>query len=249
MRVFSAAARRSAVRAGGLLVASCCVALAASPAAAQSTDETPFGGFRLEVITGWDNAGVNYDDTFEDGRNSQDGIMYGVGAGYDFQFGSAILGVEAELSDSTAGKTDSLAGSFQSPVVNPLISRNIAATVHTDAGGDFYIGVRAGYQVSPNMMIYAKGGYTHATIDIDGSGTLDGVPFTFDDGLGLDGMRLGVGGELTFSKHWYAKLEYRYSNYNNGDLDINGVDVDLDAAFGRMDVDRHQVVLGAGLRF
>jgi outer membrane immunogenic protein len=246
MRVFSAAAKRSAVRAGGLLAASCGLALAASPAAAQDSDVPSFGGFRLEVIAGWDNEGVNYDDTFEDGRNSQDGIMYGVGAGYDFEMGSAILGAEVELSGSSAGKSTTVNGTF--PVVNPLGTGTASLKVNTDSGGDFYVGIRGGMRVGRNALIYAKAGYTHSTIDMDFTGsTVNGAPFDFDDGVTLDGIRLGVGGELAFSKHWYAKLEYRYSNYNNGDLDIGNVD--LDAAFGRIDLDRHQVVLGAGLRF
>jgi outer membrane immunogenic protein len=209
-------------------------------------DENPFGGFRLELLTGWDNAGVNFDDTFEDGRNSQDGFIYGVGAGYDFEFGSGVVGIETELLASTAGKSETFTSTF-APVVNPLVVNNITATTHTDAGGDYYIGVRGGLLVSPNMLLYAKAGYTHATIDMDVEGTVNGIPFDFDDGVTLDGIRLGVGGEVAFSKHWFGKIEYRYSNYNNGDLDIGNVD--LDAAFGRMDVDRHQVVLGAGLRF
>ncbi len=248
MRIIPAASNRGIFRGGGILIASCCAALAAAPAAAQE-DTTPFDGFRLEAITGWDNAGINFDDTFEDGRTAQDGIMYGIGLGYDFQFGSGVFGIEAEFSDSTAGKSTTFIDTYDRPHVNPPLIGNVSLTTNTDAGGDFYIGLRGGAQVSSNMMIYAKAGYTHATIDIDGAGTVNGQPFTFDDGIGLDGLRLGIGGEMTFSGNFYGKLEYRYSNYNGGDLDIAGQDVDLDAAFGKMDADRHQVVLGAGLRF
>lgn len=214
--------------------------LAASPASAQ---EDTFTGFRIGGILGWDNSGVNFDnDVFEEGRTSQNGFFYGADLGYDFQWGDIVGGIEAEISDSTAGKEEILTGIREDGVA-------ITADTNVDMGGDFYIGVRGGGVVMPNLLLYAKAGYTHATIDIDGDGTADGVPFTFDDGISMDGFRIGAGAEYVFSGGFYGKAEYRYSNYNNGELNIEGDDVELDTAFDAIDFDRHQFVLGVGLRF
>lgn len=216
------------------------VTVTATPALAQ--DEDNFSGFRVEGFVGWDNSGVNFqDDAFDEGRTSQDGLFYGIGAGYDFRFGAAVVGVEAEFSGSSAGKEETVSGVIG---VEPFV-----ADANIDAGQDIYVGLRAGGLVLPQLLLYVKGGYTHFTIDIDGDGTYLGAPFTFDDGLSFDGIRVGAGGEYAFTPNLFAKAEYRYSNYNNGDLDLAGQNIDSSAVFDHLDVDRHQVVLGFGYRF
>jgi outer membrane immunogenic protein len=103
--------------------------------------------------------------------------------------------------------------------------------------------------VSPVAMIYLKGGYSAGKIEMDGNGTDRGVPYSFDEKTSIHGFRLGIGGEYRFGDNFYAKAEYRYTNYNNGDLDIRGSNVNLDPLFSGIDVVRHQFVLGAGFRF
>jgi outer membrane immunogenic protein len=227
------------------MIAACAVAVVsatvgASPAFAQ--DEVDFQGFRIEGFLGWDNSGTNFqDDSFQDGRTSQDGLFYGVGLGYDFNLGGAVLGIEAELSDSTAGKNEDLAGTVG----------GLPFTVDSevDAAGDIYVGARAGAIIAPQLLLYAKGGYTHFKIDFEGDGTLNGVPFAYSQNVKLDGFRIGAGAEYALSRNFFTKFEYRYSNYNSGDLDIGSFNTDLDEVFNRIDVDRHQVIFGAGFRF
>ena len=82
----------------------------------------PFTGVRVEGIAGWDRSQAN------GGHN--DGVAYGVGAGFDFQAGRAVLGVEGEASDAT---TDS-ASSDRRPRRPHL----------REAGRDLYVGGRIG---------------------------------------------------------------------------------------------------------
>ena len=225
----------------GLVLAIVSAGLASSPALAQEAPD--FSGPRVEGILGWDNSGVNFDDDlFEEGRTSQDGFFYGLGVGYDFQFDGFVAGIEGEWSNSTAGKVELINGLSAGGAV-------ISADADIDVGNDFYVGVRGGGLVTPNLLLYAKAGYTHSSIEAEGLGIENGVPFSFDGGIDIDGFRLGAGGEYAFASNWFGKLEYRYSNYNNGELDIEGEDVDLDSTFDAIDVDRHQVVLGFGYRF
>ena len=63
-----------------------------APAQAQEAAQ-PFNGFHVEAITGYDHV--------EDG---DDGILYGIGAGYDFRIDNVVLGIEAEALESTAGQ-------------------------------------------------------------------------------------------------------------------------------------------------
>ena len=69
-----------------------------------------------------------------------------------------------------------------------------------------------------------------------------------DSSLDTDGFRLGAGVEQAIGEQGFVKLEYRYSNYSEAEIDFedpaindgNRVDIDLD---------RHQVVAGFGVRF
>jgi len=54
---------------------------------------------------------------------------------------------------------------------------------------------------------------------------------------------------MNFTDMIYGKIEYRYSNYNEGDFDIGGANANLEPLFDGIDIVRHQVVIGGGLRF
>lgn len=108
----------------------------ATPAFAQ-TDANAFTGFRVEGLIGYDAVSVP-------GLKNPDGILYGIGAGYDFNAGGVILGIEADITDSTAKVK--LAG----------------PDVVTDR--DIYVGARAG-AVLGSALLYAKAGYTNARLE------------------------------------------------------------------------------------
>lgn len=178
---------------------------AATPALAQ--DAAPFTGPRVEAIIGYDTADV-------EGENS-DGLVYGGGIGYDFNLGGAIAGIEAELSDST---------------IDECISGVDVAgdELCVQAGRDIYVGGRIGTVLGSNTLLYGKAGYVNgrANLQYDAPGTVD----DFDDGVNLDGVRLGAGVEFALSGNVFAKTEYRYSNFEQG-------------------YEKHQLVGGIGFRF
>lgn len=218
-------------------------ALTAAPASAQDDE---FNGFRIEAVAGWDNIGVDFDDdVLNGGKRSDDGFALGAGAGYDFQMGQFVFGPEAEFTESTADREYQEQGTRPAqPIATP-----ISATYNVNGGGDIYVGGRAGMAVSPNFLLYGKIGYSWHKLAIEGTGSDNGVPFTIDEQVDLGGLRLGAGGEMNFGSNFYGKLEYRYSNYNEGDFDVNGADANLEPLFSGIDVVRHQVVVGAGFRF
>lgn len=190
-------------------------ALAASPAFAQDGADAPFTGPHVEALIGYDNV------------EKDDALAYGIGAGFDFQAGGAILGIEGEASDST-----------QRERANGVIvaGDNLRQTT----GRDLYVGARVGFAASPSTMIYAKGGYTNTRFRLRYD---DGVGTVTRTGDNADGYRLGAGVEQKFNvfgPSGFVKAEYRYSNYKN--LNVSGANVDVD-------LDRHQVMLGVGARF
>ena len=94
-----------------------------------------------------------------------------------------------------------------------------------------------------------KVGYSMSGVDLDAAGTIDGETGTISADLGLDGLRFGAGVEQSFGSNVYAKLEYRYTNYSLGDLDVAGEEIDLGDALDFVNSDRHQVLVGIGYRF
>ena len=176
----------------------------ATPAIAQ---ETPQGGLRVEGLVGYDNATV-------EGEGAND-ISYGLGVGFDTQVGSAVVGVEAEA--------------MQSDVNECVSGVDVAGDqLCANAGRDLYVGARVGFAMGENSLIYVKGGYTNARYNLDYKLTSTATAVsTHDD---LDGGRVGAGVQFGFGPNVYAKLEYRYSNYEQG-------------------FEKHQGVAGIGFKF
>lgn len=216
-----------------LILASATAASLAVPAAAQ--DNSPFTGFRVEGVGGFDisQAGSSEDnDINENDDQSAEGFVYGVGVGYDVAVGGVVLGLEGELTDSTADAEFNEDGDFG----NFGLGR-------VSAGRDIYVGARAGILVTPSTLAYVKGGYTNARFD-----TLarDGETETSRD-IDTDGFRLGAGVEQSISQNAFVKVEYRYSNYS--DAEVNFEEFSDPVREFSIDVDRHQVMAGVGLRF
>ncbi|RDC60227.1 hypothetical protein HME9302_01428 [Alteripontixanthobacter maritimus] len=205
----------------------------AVPAAAQDTDST-FTGPRVEGIVGYDvsRAGSSIDDEFnEDNDQSIEGLLYGVAVGYDFAAGGALIGVEGEYSRSTAD-VDVEDGDVENFGLG-----------NVDTGRDLYVGLRAGVLAGESALVYVKGGYTNTKYNLrSATGTTE-----FVTDLDADGYRLGAGAEYAMSENSFIKLEYRYSNYSEGEIDFPDDFPDSDRI--DLDTDRHQVVVGYGFRF
>lgn len=202
----------------------------ASPALAQDVGPT-FTGPRVEAILGYDHIGAGSSVDNDNGEDDQsiDGLLYGVGAGYDVNLGSAVVGVEGEFTDSTAksGRND-----FTDQFGFGRVSQ----------GRDLYIGARAGILASPNTLVYVKGGYTNTKLNVLAGNTNTSTDTSFK----LDGWRLGAGVERALTANSFAKVEYRYSKYDDAHIDF--ADGSTSSEFG-IDTDRHQVVASVGWRF
>jgi len=179
--------------------------LVAVPALAQTAPAgATFTGPRIEAHVGYDRLGTN------DSNGNVDGVTYGVGVGYDHAFGGAVIGVEvnADLSniddETTSGGT----------------------TLGLKAKRDLDASVRVGAVVGSRAMIYGKVGYANSRF----RGSVANAAGTFRTSDDLEGVRAGVGVEYALGTSSYAKVEYRYTNYEQG-------------------VDRNQVLAGVGFRF
>jgi outer membrane immunogenic protein len=210
-------------------VAAALVAGTALTPAVAAAQDSPFSGPRVEAIVGYDS--LRSGETEGQFDETVDGVGYGIGLGYDFSLGGVVIGAEAELSDSS-GEQD---------LDETIDGVNYVGRFET--GRDIYVGARIGVPVTPQTLLYVKGGYTNAAVEAGFESNND----VFEEDTTLDGWRVGGGIEQAIGSNAFAKLEYRYSNYNSLRIDdevTGGNPLELD-----VDVDRHQVVAGFGLRF
>lgn len=196
-------------------VAAIAAALVAAPALA-SDDDGATGGLYVGALAGYEGLSV----TSSTGSVTADAssAVYGVTAGYDLGLGNAFLGVEGEI--STSGGSTSFPANLG------------AAREGLEANGQYYLGARAGFALTPGISAYGKVGYT----------ALDTRAFTDSGTLGdlednTDGLRFGGGLQIQLPGPLEARVEYRRSTYK--DLPDAGQD--------RASTD--QVVAGIGLRF
>jgi outer membrane immunogenic protein len=173
------------------IVTLCASAAAFAALATPAAAAAPNGG-RIEAIVGYDS--VSFD--LGAGDESTSGILYGIGAGYDFAVGEKVsLGLDVEAADSN---TDIDVGADR-----------------VFAGRDLYAGARLTAALSDKANLYFKAGYTNARI----GATVAGVT----DAANAEGIRGGIGLQFLVGKSMYVGGEARYSNYEAGLERIQGV--------------------------
>ncbi len=190
--------------------------LAAIVAGSASAPALAQGGPYVGAIAGYE--GIEVESS--DGSFSADAssAVYGVNVGYDLSLGNAFVGVEGEL--STSGGSTEFPDSFS------------GARDSLDAGGQYYLGARAGVALTPGIAAYGKIGYTSLSTEaFTSSGTLDELKEN------TGGIRYGAGLQVQLPGPLEGRLEYRRSSYK----DVN------DANFG--EATTNQLVAGMGLRF
>ncbi len=178
------------------LIAAAAAATFATPAFAQDAPPPgPTSGFHIEAIAGYDASSIQGED---DG-----GVVYGLGAGYDFRIGRALLGIQGEVTEST-----------NDGCITDVV--NVGDSFCAAASRDFYVGGRAGMTVGRNLLLYAGLGYTNARFELDYDDGTPGGAGDFSLSNHLDGVRVSGGGELGIGRNAFLRAEYRYSNYEQG---------------------------------
>lgn len=174
-----------------ILSAGAALVALATPASAAVTS-----GARVEAIVGWDHGSLDLNDFGIDDDINGDGILYGLGAGYDFAVGTGTaIGIDVEASDSTADAdiTDGI------------------DTAEISIGRDLYVGGRFTIAAGSNANVYVKAGYTNARI----RATVDDGTTIVSDSANADGIRGGIGVQIGVGGNAYVGGEYRYSNYES----------------------------------
>jgi len=172
-----------------LTTAAVAAAFIASPAFA--ADIT---GARVEGVVGYDSPKVGDDLDEIDIDLGLDGVVYGLGLGYDFAVGPNLaLGIDAEITESTSD--------FE--------YEEGADEARLSVGRDLYVGGRVTTAISDNFNLYGKLGYTNVRVKSFATDGTDTESFS-ENG---DGIRAGIGGQFVLGGNSYVGAEYRYSNY------------------------------------
>ncbi|HEX3116030.1 MAG TPA: outer membrane protein [Bradyrhizobium sp.] len=121
------------------------------------------------------------------------GFSGGAQAGYNWQTGPWVFGVEGDI--EATGATDTFAPwKFSNPWFGTLRGR-------------------AGYALS-NILFYGTGGLAF--------GDLRGETFGLSESHTNAGWTAGVGAEFGFAQNWSAKIEYLYVDLANSNFTITG---------------------------
>lgn len=179
---------RHCLAAAGILIA-----FFPAVASAQNDNSHVSTGFRVEALTGYENA------AFDSAPNAN-GLLYGAGVGYDVGWKRLRFGLEGEVTGSTAKSCFFFFTSDFTPT-GSLCSRT---------GLDLYVGARFGGEVARGVVLYGKAGYTNyaesKALSPAGLGAVTPHPH-------FDGFRIGAGAEFAIGRRTFVKAEYRFSNY------------------------------------
>jgi outer membrane immunogenic protein len=189
-------------------------ALSVAGAAHAQSSSTPFDGPSVGVQGGWEQTNVR-NPTTDLGiapiqRHHDTGVVGGF-VGYDKQVvPGVVLGAQAEVN-------------------LPIDSSFSSNGVQIDPKRSIDLSARAGYLVTPATLLYVRGGYANERVGTQIAA--NGV--TLSGSESRDGWLVGGGVERMITDKVSARLEYRYTDFSNGD--------------GKFD--RHQVLAGVAYRF
>ncbi len=181
----------------------------ASSAHAQNDDEN-FEGVKVGVQAGWERRKI--DETLLPAPNSArlndkaSGISYGGFAGYDAQFGSFVLGVEADFSPNGKTLRSTLPG---------------GGSIELDSKWNASASARAGVALTPNLLAYGRFGYGLNRYTVRGFAAGNDTAVATDKVTG-DGLIYGGGLEYAINRNASFRVEYR-RNDNEASLGSNQV--------------------------
>ncbi len=167
-----------------------------------------------------------------------DGFVGGAHAGYNFQFGSIVAGFEADIEGT------GINGGFGriSPTTG---STNLAESDITVQGS---LRARLGFAFD-RALIYATGGLAFANFETDYA-FLDTTTGGTDTASFEDtewGWTLGAGVEYAFTNNLTARLEYRYSQFD--DLRHDLARVFTDGVANDVETEFHTIRAGVSYKF
>jgi outer membrane immunogenic protein len=139
------------------------------------------------------------------------GVLGGAQIGYNWQIGSIVTGLEADIQGSA------IKGSGQTALVGNVDP----GTASTSSELSWFGTVRGrfGVTVTPALLLYATGGLAYGQIRDSATVQINNPPFNDRWPASISNTRVGwtagAGGEWMFAHNWSAKLEYIHVDLGN----------------------------------
>jgi outer membrane immunogenic protein len=139
------------------------------------------------------------------------GAIGGVQAGYNWQFGNWVLGVEADIQGSGQSETHCLLQCV--PALSANVEQNLSwfGTVRG----------RVGYTIGNGILAYYTGGFAYGNAETTITEAAGGAPGTFKFSDTKTGWTLGSGVEAALGGNWTGKIEYLYIDLGSFDGSYN----------------------------
>lgn len=206
--------RRRLCRAVALAAVLAAGAMVSSPALSADLYDTPtiYDATPVpdqDVFEGWwlggtiGGASVSYDSAPVSGSVSSNGVLGGVVGGYSWQSGPYVIGVEGDfLASDISGSRRFNGGLNQvSPSINTMAD----------------IRVRAGYAVTPRVLLFGTFGGAWANVDLPITGPGGGIrESTFF------GWSAGAGAEMALNPNWSARIDYQFTDFDSETVSYPG---------------------------
>lgn len=164
--------------------------------------------------------------------SSNTGGLFGATIGYNYQIApSFVLGVEGDYGWANTDRRSNYAYSMSlfPGVADVIYDVNASTRSQLDSFGT--LRARAGYLVTPNLMLFGTGGLAFGSIKtsahaVDTITSPLGVA-TFSDVAVKNtktkvGWTVGVGAEYAFNRNWSVKAEYLYASLGKTNVSFPG---------------------------
>jgi len=203
MRIFALAAVSLVAMSGAVAAADLPVAPAAPPPSGWS-------GFYIGVNAGGGMGAGNSNFTvggvtFASVSNHLSGAIGGVQAGFNWQAGPALFGIETDIQASN------VKGTITAPC---LAACGLPLAASYSQQVPWFGTVRGRFGLaSPTWLIYATGGYAYARLNTDASATAGPASAAISLRETRNGWTVGGGIEVDMGGNWSGKLEYLYLDF------------------------------------
>jgi outer membrane immunogenic protein len=156
------------------------------------------------------------------------GVTGGAQLGYNWQIGSLVTGLEADIQGSgikgSARATPTVLGTAIPDPISVFSSEPKLSWFGTVRG-------RLGVTVTPDLLLYGTGGLAYGRVDASANWFSSDGSFQAQAPASVSktkvGWTAGAGAEWMFARNWSAKLEYLYVDLGSasaiGDLTVNQV--------------------------
>jgi outer membrane immunogenic protein len=148
-------------------------------------------GLTYGYATGWTDV-ANGGSAFDIDMTGGNGTVF---AGYNWQLGNAVAGLEADIGIGNYGGSEN----------------DVSGEINSFGS----IRGRLGYLLTPSFLLYGTAGFAYGDFDFSVNGDTQSELFT--------GYQVGAGTELKFSEPWALKLEYVYTDFGSETLSHNGI--------------------------